>query len=307
MLHANRNIVKIIKEICKEDDIKLESFSYDWIFKLTKNNISKHVFGYRLEINSCVTDRICVDKSATSDLLTNNDIPCVKHTFFMGYEGSKYLGVEGNWEKLLSMLNEHKKLVCKPNEGAGGFNVFLVQNKLELENAVTSILNKDSSMAICPYEEIINEYRTIILNGEIKLIYAKKKPFVVGNGKDTVFTLLNGNINNNFNSDVNYNYIPKKDEVYQLNWKHNLAFGNKPLIETNKEVIDILTKMALKTANTLNLIFGTVDIIDTKNGYKVLEVNSSVSMDFFSGVSEENYEKAKSIYREAIEYMMSNE
>ena len=35
---SERQMVKIIKEICSENEIDLKSFSYDWILKLLANN-----------------------------------------------------------------------------------------------------------------------------------------------------------------------------------------------------------------------------------------------------------------------------
>ncbi len=83
MKNSQRSIVKIIKEICSENGISCESFSYDWIFRLSKNGKIAHIFGYQFENSSATSQLICADKCATSDLLLFNGIPAVKHTFFM--------------------------------------------------------------------------------------------------------------------------------------------------------------------------------------------------------------------------------
>ena len=40
--------------------------------------------------------------------------------------------------------------------------------------------------SICPFYDITNEYRAIILNGNIELIYKKELPVVYGNGKESI-------------------------------------------------------------------------------------------------------------------------
>jgi len=57
-------------------------------------------------------------------------------------------------------------------------------------------------------------------------------------------------------------------------WKTNIALGNepKPLRLSNS-----LTNMAVKATKTLGLIYAGVDVLETKNGPVLLEVNGSPS------------------------------
>ncbi|MFV0556013.1 MAG: RimK family alpha-L-glutamate ligase [Lactovum sp.] len=81
-------------------------------------------------------------------------------------------------------------------------------------------------------------------------------------------------------------------------WKHNLGLGAEPLIfESHPE----LEAIAVKAAQALNINFASIDIAETLDGFKILEVNSGVMMDTFSSLSEENYLQAKDIYRRALE------
>ena len=57
-------------------------------------------------------------------------------------------------------------------------------------------------------------------------------------------------------------------------WKANIALGNKPkLLKLSKELKD----MVVKASKTLGLIYAGVDILETKNGPVLLEVNGSPS------------------------------
>ena len=306
--NIDRNLVSIIKEICKEENIELKSYSDKWILRLSKNGINRHIIGYRFELNNSATDAICSDKCATSDILIDNNIPCVKHSFFNSPSNIHHTNSDSNWIVMLKYLEEYKKIVCKPNEGTSGNNVISVSNEKELEQAVDKIFIKSRSLAICPYYDIKNEYRVIILNGNVKVIYSKEKPSLIGNGKDTILQLLaNSNIEykiGDFDKNINYYYVPPKDETFRLNWKHNLGLGSSAKIIHDNQLTKILSEIAAQTANVLNIKFASIDIIETEDNYQVLEVNSGVMMECFSS-NPENYEIAKSIYKEAIDLMFN--
>jgi ribosomal protein S6--L-glutamate ligase len=58
------------------------------------------------------------------------------------------------------------------------------------------------------------------------------------------------------------------------NWKANIALGNKPKpLQLSREPEDL----AIKAVKTLGLVYGGVDILETKNGPVLLEVNGSPS------------------------------
>lgn len=45
------NFRKLIEEICKEENIKYNLISKDWIMVLTKNGITRCISGYRFPLN----------------------------------------------------------------------------------------------------------------------------------------------------------------------------------------------------------------------------------------------------------------
>jgi glutathione synthase/RimK-type ligase-like ATP-grasp enzyme len=312
MQNSRREIVNIIKEICLESNISYESFSYDWIFRLTKDNRLVHIFGYQFEKNSSTAHLICSDKCSASDLLKLSQVPAVEHTFFMSPINIKYVGVSGNWSKLCALLSQHERLVCKSNEGTGGNGVYLVSNQFELENAAHKIYSRSRSMAVCPFYEIENEFRVVVLDRKVKLIYRKKIPFILGDGISTLRQLLVAYLKENIECPVSFN-IPDEDYLkvlnsgkkYYLNWKHNLGQGATPEIVQNEELAERLSDLALCAAQAVNVHFASIDIIETNNQHLVLEINSGVMMEHFSQVNDSNYQIAKRIYKEAIESMLN--
>jgi glutathione synthase/RimK-type ligase-like ATP-grasp enzyme len=310
MKNSQRPFVKIIKEICSENGIGLESFSYDWIFHLSKNGKTAHIFGYQFGNNSATSQLICADKCATSDILLFNKIPAVRHEFFMSPTNINYVGVSGNWERILKLLQTFGKVVCKANEGSGGDNVYLVSTQFELERAAHKIFSQSRAMAVSPFYEIEKEFRAVILDNKVMLTYAKNIPFIEGDGTSTLRDLLisyaqtHTDFPLNFNESDNDLDVLETGKKYYLNWKHNLGQGAYPEIVQDESLVMELSDFALKAAKAVGIKFASVDIIKVKNDFMVLEINSGVMMDYFSQISDANYQTTKQIYREAIEKML---
>lgn len=300
---SNRNIVKIIEQYCKSNSITLTKLSADWILKLTKNNQTRYIVGYQFELNSSATSNICLDKSATSEILSLNNIPNVHHELFMSP-----IDMPGNWEKMIEFLNTHKKIVCKINNGTGGKDVFFIDNIKSLEKAVTKIFSKDQYIALSPFYDIKNEYRAIILDSKVKLLYSKERQFVVGDGKSTILQLIANKFTNLKKIDLSELPISKilgKDEKFNICWKHNLGLGASPKIVINPDIYNSVSTLALSACEAVNGKFVSVDIIETDEGLKVLEINSGIMMENFSAENEDNYKIAQKIYGEAIEKMFN--
>lgn len=311
MENGTRNFVKIIREICNEENIDFVSFSHDWIFQLHKGGVYNYIIGYQFGLNTASINSICCDKSAASEIMTSLGISNVEHNFFMSPINQKYVGKHGNWEKLMALLKKHGKLVCKTNEGSGGRQVYRVSDQYELEYAVFNIFEKSRSMAVSPYYDIENEYRIIVLNGNIKLVYVKQRPYIIGDGLHTIQHLVleyidksHGKLSLSKIDENDINKILCKGEVYYLNWKHNLGNGAYAQIEDNRFIEDNLSAIIDKAVNKMNIKFASIDIVHCNDGYKILEINSGVMMEHFSQQDEMSYTIAKEIYKEAILEML---
>lgn len=308
MKNSKRTYTSLIKEICKEEDMEIESFSDDWIFRIRKDGKFKHILGYRFELNTGAVDSLCNDKAATSAILFSQGIPCVEHYFFLSPSNLFYLNSSGNWDDIVRIFeNNNKKIVCKQNEGTGGTNIYFIDNQIALEKAVQKLFSISRSLAVSPFYEIENEYRVIILDNEVQLIYKKIIPFVIGDGTSTVLQLLAGSPNEynlkELSENIQFYDIPIQGEMVRLNWRHNLGQGANAEIISDKNMLEQLSAIAQKTAQALNIRFASIDIIKTGQELRVLEVNSGVMMEYFSNMNEDHYEISKRIYRAAIHKM----
>ena len=307
MKNSQRLLVKAVREICDESNIALERYSYDWILRLAKDGKTMHIFGYQFENNSSAAQMLCTDKSAASELLLAANIPAIEHTFFTAPENFQFIGVEGNWQRMCDLLDQHGRLVVKPNEGTGGIDVFQVSTNAELEAAVNAVFAHNRSLAICPYYEVEQEYRILLLNNNVELVYSKNIPMLTGDGKSSIRQLILARPSFEGLSDLltsldekKLQSIPALNERVPVGWKHNLGQGAAPQIITDSRLKDKLASLALQAAHVLNVNFASVDVILSGGMYQILEVNSGIMMENFAQISAENYETAKSIYKKAI-------
>ena len=304
-MNKERTVVTLLREIAEENGFDYRTFSYDWVKAFTKNGVSMYVYGYNFPINPTSFTQIANDKACTSEVLTANDIPNVEHSYFMcpnNIHYVKYLGIEGNWKQMIVLLEKHGKIICKPNSGTGGVGLRIINDEGDLEKAVHEMFSSESTLCICPYYNIENEYRVIILDGEVQLIFRKVRPHVIGNGVDNIASLCaKSGKKADSSMGIDMSYIPTDGEIFEIGWKHNLGQGSSPEVLTDGETYDTVSKLALKTLSVLGGRFASVDCVSIDGKYRVLEVNSGVMMDNFSTASNDNYIKAKSIYKAAID------
>lgn len=302
MSEKTRQLPRLLREICAEHGISIHGFSGDWIFEMDHQGKKAFVIGYKFPNNDAAMEQICDDKCALSDVLTHNQIPCVPHTYFMRPDNQYYMGTGGDWEKMMELLRRYGKVVCKSNSGSGGTNVFKASTMRELEAAVCHIFSVTQDLAIAPYVEVENEYRCIVCEGQVRLIYRKLRPFVVGDGKRSAAELIAAKTFAKLETDdgADLSYVPADGEKFEVSWKHNIGRGASPEIIEDPAVSEPLVAFALKAAGTVGARFASVDVIQTAEGLKVLEINSGVMMEGFAAASAENYARAKAIYGDAL-------
>lgn len=297
----NFEIIDIIDQYCLNNSITLVKLSADYILKLTKGNKIRYIFNYRFDVNSASTLLICNDKAATSAVLDSFNISNVPHELFLTPQNDP-----STLEKMTNFFNKHKKIVCKVNDGFGGKDVYFINNIEDLETTATNIFKKDKFISLCPYFDIKNEYRVIILNDTVKLIYLKERPYIIGDGNSSISELIdkeNINLEN-----ISQNHILKENEKFYLTQKHNLKYGGIPkVINTTSPLFDEISILAKKAAHAINGKFICVDIVDTDEGLKVLEINASVNAKKFMNSSLENYKITKKIYTDVLDLMFLDE
>lgn len=292
---------ELIKKICADLEIKITSLSDEWLKVLEKNHQIHYIQGYKFDLNNHGIGNIMDDKGLFFDLLSYKKIPIIEHyIIFSDYDK----------QKVLDYFNKNNHcLVIKGNIGTCGKEVFKVDNEKDLFTCINTLFLKEFSISLCPYYDIKNEYRVILLDKKVRIVYGKERPLIIGDGNKTLQELAREF--NDYYCDKelkNGNYIPKKNEKIFLDFKFNLSQGSKMFIDIEEGLQKRIESLALKVVKELDIPFCSVDIIYTKdNKLLVMEANSGVMMDnYLRFMKDTGYLKVYNLYRDAILMMFKD-
>ena len=294
---------KIIKEICQELNINYTLLSKNWIIKLEKEGIVKYLTGNKFDLNGHAIGNIMDDKYAFYETLSNLDIPVCEHTIFYSPDNKNDFAIGCHTEEeLIACFNKyHKDVVIKPNRGSMGIGVSHITNEKDLMKEANNLFKKNYSISICPFYHIKNEYRVIVLDNEIKLIFKKINPVVIGNGVSTLKELLI-KFNPYYFKDIDIpELVLTKDEEYTYDFHFNLSKGSIASLDIEDSLKKKIISLAIEVTKKVGIRFASVDIIETtNNSILVMEANSGVTINKVIEFIPNGYNLAKDIYKEAI-------
>lgn len=311
---SDRFLIDCIKNFSRKYDVCLEFFSDTWLIKLQKNNLIRFISAYTLDLNSAAATQVCQNKYEVCQVLHAACIPHIKHHCFFSSSvpwAPQKKTQELNLLKLFFLYN--KQIVLKPSIGTGGKDVFFIQTKRKLLKTSLLLCKKYSSITLSPFYNFSYEYRVIILNKEVQICYKKERPHIIGNGKSTLYTLIKNKkkfysisstrlLLKNF---LKLFSIPPAEKVINIYWKHNLSKGAKAHFDIPTSLKLQLEELSLKTLEALNMNFASVDIAQTPNGLKIIEVNSGVMMEELNRQSSPSIKiTLSSIYEKAFCQML---
>ncbi len=300
--------LRIITEICQENDIKIINLDNKRICILSYNGIEKIIWSKKFELNSVTSTKIADNKSSTYQVLHQKNIPCIEYKRYNGYyrEGVLCLG-DSSLEDINNDLVKYSQMVIKPDNGYEGVDVYRIKKLSDISYYSKKFNSQYKYICTSPYYQIKNEYRTICLNGTALLSYKKTLPFVVGNGIDNVERLIQLEFKSNALKYINQltkdekKYIPKLNEEINISWKFNLSQGAESTNIEDENLLYLIQQLSLKAANAIHINFSSVDVIETVNGaFLIMEINSGVVINKFIDHDPSNYKIAKSIYKKAI-------
>lgn len=297
---------RLIEEICKEKKIEKINLSYDWITILKKGNQERKVIDYNFNLNSAVSRDLADDKYSTYSLLRFYEIPVIEHKMLFNEQIMPNCAEENND---YSILKNDEKVVIKANHSSQGKDVFVCEDEEKKVEIVRRLFEEGKdSVIVSPYLEIEYEYRAFFLDGEVIYIYKKEKPFVIGDGTSSILELIEKNLEylKEPMEDLDFNYVPKKNEKVTVGWKHNLSNGAIPLIvDENDLYYETIKEIAEKAGKALELSFASVDIVVTKEKeVAVMEINASnVVVTKFCELVPNGFEIGKQIYGKVIDKM----
>lgn len=265
----NQNYFKIIEEICSEEQIRLNWVSNHWIAVLEHKQQRHFIAGYKFDLNSAASSLIADDKFATFEVLSYNGLPIIEHSLLYGIDNREPYAKDYQSLAYINrfLLSHDNDIVIKPNTGTQGLDIHHVHSLAEVKQAAQQIFKRYESASLCPFYNILTEYRIIMLDDIVVLMYAKSR------GDD---------------------------------WRFNLQQGAQALKSIPESLRPKLTKIAKSVVKSLGLRFCSVDIIETStHELLVMEVNSGVMIEHYITQHPEDYGLVKDIYRAAIKKMFS--
>lgn len=317
MQNKSRQIIGILSELCEERGIRIASFSDDWVHRLEKDGRISHIFGYDFAINSATARMIAKDKAATTTILRHVGVPVVEHRLFHAPTMAEYVPLTGNWSAMLHYFEENnRRIVCKPNEGTGGADVFRISSEVELEAAVNKIFQRHRSLCLSPLIDDARELRFVILDGVSEVAYEKVRPHVVGDGVSTTARLVaasewavaldpRGRAASDANP-IDWDRVPAKGERVLLSWRHNLGKGAKSeLLSEGDAGFADGRRFATAACGALGLRAASVDVFATHEAFLVLEVNAGIMMENLAAQGEKTRAIAKRIYGRILDSVMA--
>ena len=292
---------EIIKKIGEELEIKVTLLSDNWTTVLEKDNEIHYIVGHKFDLNGHGIGNIMDDKGLFNDLMKDKGFPIIEELSF--YK-------EYNKEQVLKYFKKNNStLIVKSSIGTCGRSVFLVDNEKDLLDTMDMLFKKRNTVLLEPYYDIKNEYRVIVLNNKVRIIYGKEKPIVIGDGIHTVLELaikFNEYFKENNENIKNPDYVPYEKEVIELDFRFNLSQGSKMFTDIDFDLKNKLSNIAIEVSKSLNITFASIDIIHTKdNKLLVLEANSGIMMDNYIILSKDGYNDAYNLYKDAIKKMFN--
>jgi len=269
-MHTQRDF---INEICTEENITIESLSQGYVLRLTKGSTRRTIYGPYWAINSAASDRIACDKCGCYALLNESGVPAIPH-FLLSHPVKRYgwTGDSGIWSQAIKLLNTHKTVVVKPNQGSNGNGVQLCENINQLEAAVHSLFAAGADVAVSPFYKIKNEYRVFFLNGECHFAYGKTK-----NPDDWRHNLSQGATAFELTEQALCHCEDRKAERSNPeNLRPLDCFA--PLAMTGRyNFLNQLKNLASQAATAIDINFATVDVAEFENGeIAIMEINAGV-------------------------------
>ena len=178
---------RIIEELSQELNFKYQFLSKDWITMIEKDNKTRYFAGYKFDLNNQGLGTIVDDKYALYDVLSAKNLPTIEYKIVYNENNQNdYAKGCNNLDYVKDYLRKHHEIVLKPNNGTCGHDVIRVSDEQELETIYHRLLTKNFSINMSPFYHIEHEYRVVILNNKVKIIYQKNLPIVIGDGKSTI-------------------------------------------------------------------------------------------------------------------------
>ncbi|HYZ48007.1 MAG TPA: hypothetical protein VE567_03850, partial [Sphingomonas sp.] len=163
------------------------------------------------------------------------------------------------------------------------------------------------------YVEIEDEVRVVLVDDFPVVVYSKERPFVVGDGRQSLLELalaatpaaqrsgvLSGMVADLDRADLDA-VVPAGNRRI-LSWRHNLDSGARPVLLDQGETRAACVRLAVDAAKAIGIRFGSIDVVRVGGAWQILEINAGVKME---ALSRSHPELAYAAYEAALDKVLA--
>ncbi|MEP4770158.1 MAG: hypothetical protein ABJY83_19815 [Roseibium sp.] len=197
----------------------------------------------------------------------------------------------------------------KPNKGQEGVDVIRLANRPALEQALSELLMRHSSLMI--QKAVLGaDLRILVLDGKVLCALHRQPISILGDGEQSVEQLANDNKGLNFRDsridlelarqNLDRNSIPKKGQFVELLANKNLSAGSVA-VDISNQISPKLRTVATDACKALGLRYAGIDLIveqpeDENSSYAILEVNAAPGLNRYAAQGQAELNTVTEIY-----------
>lgn len=303
--------------------------------QITFKNGKRSYFRYNtLDLNPVGASDIAKDKDYANFFMRGLGYPVIPQskTFF----GAKWAEKIHARKRGIDDAYTHAQkigfpVVVKPNSGSQGKGVAFVHTKRDFYQAARAIFKHDRVMIV---EKPVpgTDYRLVVLDKEVISAYARIPLTIIGDGKNTIATLLKKKsaqfkkekrdtiipVNDPririklARTGYSLNTIPKKSEVVQLLDNANLSTGGESLDVTTrmhpgfkKLAVQLTKDMGLRLCGVDLMIDGDISEKPQPGTFHILEINAAPGLDHYARSGKAQEKIVEKLYTRVLKSLSS--
>ena len=320
MQNAERFMIAAIRDAAGRLGVEFSLHSDAWLIRLERAGLVRHVIGYDCGLNTSAAAKVAIDKAATSAVLARAGVAHVPHHIFFAPDMHYFVAERKSFADAHGLFQAlGQDVVVKPNEGTGGNSVMRCRSPLELDEALLKIFPVERALVIAPFLKIQDEHRTIVLNGQVRFMFRKRRATVTGDGQTPLYSLVAGYLDgidmpsrhraeaaliaSRMAADAGLDLLAPLPlgQTFLIDWRHNLARGAAAEeIPATDPRYRAIADLALAAAHAIGIAFASVDIVATGGAYRVLEINSGVTIDKMAAHLTDGRARAQAMYDDVV-------
>ncbi|MEK7434272.1 MAG: cyanophycin synthetase [Cyanobacteriota bacterium] len=294
---------------------------YEYTGLITFSNKKKVFYrNTRFNINPLGSVEVSKDKNYTNFFLKHFGYNITENSTFFNDSLNEKLEIKRNIDDgYIYAKNLGFPVIIKPNNLSQGVFVTKVFNKKEYYQTAKKIFKKTKVLVVEKYYAG-NDYRIVVLDGEVISAYQREALTITGDGKNTIYELLEKKqlefIHKGRDtiidfedyriklklkrSGFSFDSVIKMNDTIQLLDNANLSTGGNSYDFTNKIHPDY-SSLAINISKDMDLRLCGVDIMtnDLSKGlsdYVVIEINSSPGLDNYASLGEKQVKIVEDLY-----------